>query len=130
MALTAFTKSLGTTQGRIASGDDASEGSYVFVLGSEAEGVLELLNPGDYVEVKQAVDVTGLKLIRANLLFRMPEKVTGPYKWVASMLVDGVVSSSVTGTRNKTRRITDLVALVDGLSGVKDIAIRLSFLNA
>lgn len=111
MALTAFTKRLGETQGRIAA-SDPPDGSFVFVLGSEVERAFEMLEPGDYVEVKQALDLEGLRYVRANMLFRVPESLPAGHKWRADLVVDGVVQASAFGNKGKTRRLTDLVALV------------------
>ncbi len=54
MALNAWNRDFGTWQGRIQpSGFVPAEGEYVFVLGSDVEGLFQQLDIGDYVEIEQ-----------------------------------------------------------------------------
>ncbi len=63
----AFTLLRGIASGRIVpSRYDAGSGEHVFVLGDESAGSIEALCKGDYVEVKQSVDLTGVDLVVPN----------------------------------------------------------------
>ena len=71
MALTAFTSRLGSSQGRLPSGT-APDGRFVFVLGDLEPGHVAELAPGDYVEVSEVTDLTGV-LVRVWLRLWVPE---------------------------------------------------------
>ena len=69
--LTAWTRELGTTQGRIEpTGFTPAEGSFVFVLGCDLPGMVQKLELGDFVEVKQTADFGDSKLVRIRARMR------------------------------------------------------------
>jgi hypothetical protein len=135
--LTAFTSRLGIGQGRIhPTGATPTDGDYVFVLGDDEPGRFFELEEGDMVQVTQSLDMSDVKLLRANLRFRMPEKLSivletedsevVNYGWEASIVVDNQKFGTIRSTKPGSDRIvTDLVANVSKLSGVHEIGVRL-----
>lgn len=67
-----YWKYAGTLEGRILPENaDAQDGDYVFVLGSDQSPLPELmLQVGDFVQVEQAFDMTGVDLVRFRLKMR------------------------------------------------------------
>src|SRR5512133_1059178 len=124
MTLTAFTSRLGVGQGRIPEPGVAS-GNYVFVLGDSDRGHFAELTPGDYVQVTQTTELTGISLIRVNLELRVPKGVPDGLGWNASVLVDGNRLASTTARSGRSRAISDLCANVSKLSGTPAVAVRL-----
>lgn len=124
MALTAFTSRLGIGQGRV-----ERDGEIMFVLGENEVGRLFDLAPGDHVEVVQGVDVTGAKLLRAQLLLRVPASLPDGSAWEASIVVDGVKRARTVGRPGRERLITDLAANVSKLSGVYEVGVRLELVQ-
>ncbi len=117
MELTAFTCRLGEGQGRLGPG--------VFILGDDEPGRAFDLALGDRVEVSQAVDLTGITLVRATMKLRVPERVPTGFAWEASLVVDGVKYASVRGRPGRERAVSDLAANVSKLVGAHVIAVRL-----
>ena len=130
MARTAFNARLGTSQGRLeaaaADGTPAPSGDYVFVLGDAEAGRFHELTSGDYVEVRQAVDLTDADFVRAQLRLRVPESTLVGWRWVVSIRVDGSPLALATCAPGRERVLTDLAANVSKLAGVRDVAIRLA----
>ena len=130
MARTAFNARLGASQGRLdaaeVGGTPAPSGDYVFVLGDAEVGRFHDLASGDHVEVRQAVDLTDVDFVRAQLRFRVPESTPAGWRWVASIRVDGSPLAQATCAPGRERVLTDLAANVSKLAGVRDIAIRLA----
>ena len=124
MALTAFTSRLGQGQGRLAT-PLATSGDYAFVLGDAEPGRFFELAPGDWAEVTQPTDVTGVKLLRAVLRFRVPASTPAGLVWEASLVVDGVKYASVRARPGRERLVTDMAANVSKLSGVHTVGVRL-----
>ena len=125
----AWTRGLGTTQGRIAA--SAPEGSFVFELGSSEAGAFQAFNIGDYSEVSQAADLTGLALLRATALLRPPAVATPGCAWKYRLLVDGVERASQVLVPGHPRRRADLAANVAWMGGgVHTIAFRLELVAA
>jgi hypothetical protein len=117
MELTAFTSRLGEGQGRLGSG--------VFVLGDDEPGRLFELALGDHVEVSQAVDLTGVMLVRTAVRLRVPERMPTGFAWEASLAVDGMKYASLRARPGRERTVTDLAANVSKLTGVHFIGVRL-----
>jgi hypothetical protein len=124
MALTAFTSRLGLSQGRLADPTTAV-GSYVFVFGDSGPGDIAELAPGDYVQVTQTTDLTGLSLVRVALELRVPSSTPPEFAWNASILVDGNSLATASVRSDRARVITDLAANVSKLQGLHDVAVRL-----
>lgn len=118
MELTAFTCRLGEGQGRLAPG--------VFILGDDEPGRLHELALGDHVELTQAVDLTGVTLVRASLRLRTPAQMASGFAWEAAVIVDGVPYSSIRGRPGRERVLTDLAANVSKLAGPHVVGIRLA----
>ncbi|MBU8900912.1 hypothetical protein KRR26_35475 [Corallococcus sp. M34] len=126
MALTAFTSRLGLGQGRIRpQWATPASGEYLFVLGDEEPGRFFELAPGDFAEVTQAVDVTGLALVRCALRFRVPPGAPAGLAWEASLVVDGVKYARCIGRFGRERFAGDMAANVSKLSGVHTVGVRL-----
>lgn len=117
MELTAFTSRLGEGQGRLGPG--------VFVLGDDEPGRLFELALGDHVEVSQAVDLTGVMLVRTAVRLRVPERMPTGFAWEASLAVDGMKYASLRARPGRERTVTDLAANVSKLTGVHFIGVRL-----
>lgn len=130
MALTAFTSRLGVAQGRLlAAASSESDSDYVFVLGERDRGRLLNLAPGDRAEVTQAVDLTGVVLVRAALSLDVPESVPTGLAWEASLVVDGVKFATARARRGRRRALTDLAANVSKATGVHTVGVRLELVT-
>ncbi|MCP3104534.1 hypothetical protein LZ198_37295 [Myxococcus sp. K15C18031901] len=130
MAVTAFTNRLGLGQGRIRPQRAApASGEYLFVLGDEESGRRFELAPGDWAEVTQAVDVTGVDLVRAALRLRVPPCVPAGLAWEASLVVDGMKYARCLGRPGRERLVTDMAANVSKLAGVHTVGIRLELVS-
>lgn len=127
MALTAWNRELGSTQGRIApQAFTPPEGSYAFVLGHDTEGLTQRLLPGDFVEVKQTADFGEAKLVRFRAQVRPPTAVPSGLLWRASVRIDGNEYASVEVTPGRVRNHVDLAANVSKLTGDHELAFRLA----
>lgn len=126
MTLTAFTSRLGRGQGRIRPRNATpASGDYLFVLGEDEPGRFFELAPGDYAEVTQAVDLTKVALVRAQLRLRVPASLPSGLTWEAALVVDGVKYARARGRPGRERIVTDLAANVSKLSGVHTVGVRL-----
>jgi hypothetical protein len=133
MARTAFDARLGTTQGRALAtsvGTVAPSGDYLFVLGDAERGRLHDLAVGDHAELQQAVDLTGVDLVRAQLRLRVPASTPADRRWVVSIRVDGAPLAQATAKAGRERALTDLAANVSKLTGVHTVAVRLALEGA
>lgn len=129
MALTAFTSRLGQGQGRIRPVNAAPiSGDYLFALGEDEPGRFFELAPGDHAEVMQAVDLTGVALVRAQLRLRVPASLPLGLAWEAALVVDGAKYARVQSRPGRERLVTDLAANVSKLSGVHTIGVRLELI--
>lgn len=124
MALTGFTSRMGLGQGRLKT-SKASSGEYAFVLGDIEPGRFFELAPGDYSQVTQEVDVTGVNLVRVLLRLRVPVGTPSQLAWEASVLVDGVKQARMRALPGHERLVTDLAANVSKLAGVHIIGVQL-----
>lgn len=90
MALNAFTRELGSKQGRIIpAGWTAPAGSYVFVLGFDGASHFEELNIGDFAEVSQTAEFgAGARVVRVRTRFRPPASMPAGAAWKFSIKVD------------------------------------------
>jgi len=120
--LDAFSCLLGTAQGRTAPG--------AFVLGSAEPGYVFELAAGDYAELVQDMDVTGVDLVRARMRLRVPEGLHAGLAWEASLVVDGQKRARATTRPGWTRGLTDLAANVSKLAGDHAVGIRLELVEA
>lgn len=122
MELDAFTDRLGSSQGRVVS----VAGELSFALGDLEPGRRAELAVGDYVEVAQTLDVTGVALVRALATMRVPESLAPGLAWEVSVLVDGVPAARTRCDAGRTRAIGDLAANVSKLTGTHEISVRLA----
>lgn len=129
MALTAFTSRLGATQGRILLGD-GSTGEYAFVLGDADEGRFAELSVGDFVQISQTTDLTGVSFVRVKLSLRVPKSTPPELAWSAVILIDGVHAASTSAASGQERAVTDLCANVSKLTGTHEVTVRLELVNA
>ena len=118
----AFTARLGVSEGRVT---DAT-GDVVFVLGDLEPGWFHDLVVGDYVEVAQTADLTGIALVRARGTFRAPAAGA----WRLALRVGGLEVAGLAGWPGRTRAVTDLAANVSAASGPTEVAIRLTLTAA
>jgi hypothetical protein len=126
MALTAFNRELGETQGRLQPASlNAPEGTFAFVLGRDLPGLAQRLNLGDFVEVRQIADFGEAKLVRVRARLRPPARTPVGIAWRASLRVDGVTRASALLVHGRTRERVDLAANVSKLSGDHELGFRL-----
>lgn len=127
MALTAWNRELGTTQGRIApAAFTPPEGMFAFVLGRELPGLAQTLNTGDFVEVKQTADFGDAKIVRFRARMRPPASVPAGFGWRVSIRIDGAEHAGALLVPGRTRDRVDLAANVSKLSGDHELAFRLA----
>jgi hypothetical protein len=111
VALTAWNRELGTTQGRIApAGFVPPEGTRAFVLGRDLPGLTHKLELGDFVEVKQTADFGDAKLVRFRARMRPPASVPPGVAWRASLRIDGDEHASALLVPGRLRDRADLAA--------------------
>jgi len=126
VALTAWNRELGTTQGRVVpQGFAPPEGTFAFVLGRDLPGLAQKLAVGDRVEVKQTASFGDTKLLRLRARMRPPVVVPSGVAWKASLRIDGVERASALLTPDRTRDRLDLAANVSKLVGDHELAFRL-----
>ncbi len=118
---TLFESALGDYQGRL----ERDDGTAVFVLGAAVSNLRGRVEVGDWVEVAQDIDCTGLHLVRLAGVVRVPHDAPLGANWVLSIRTP---SERLTEwpLRPGTRRLDDVVANVSRLVGVHRIAVRLS----
>jgi len=126
MELDAFRSRLGEGQGRI----ESSAGEASFVLGDLEPGRSFDLQLGDYAEVVQTTDLTGVTLVRARCTLVVPAGLPTSLAWEASILIDGSKLASTTCGACRARELTDLAANVSKLVGDHEVAIRLTLVGA
>ena len=125
MALAAWNRELGTTQGRIApQGYVPPSGTYVFVLGSDLPGLKQKLAVGDHVEVTQTAGFGDINLARLRARMR-PAAVPAGVAWKVSLCIDGVERASTQLDPGRTRDRIDLAANVSKLTGDHELGFRL-----
>ena len=121
MELDAFTSRLGEGQGRVV----LPAGEVRFVLGELDVGRSFELVAGDRVEVTQALDLTGLTLVRVVGEFRAPATMPPGLVWEASVVVDGQKLARLRCEAGRHRSVRDLAANVSTLNGLHDVGVRL-----
>ena len=130
MELDAFTCRLGLGQGRIQPTTvSPAAGEFVFVLGEDEPGCKFEFTPGDYAVIVQDMDLSGVDLIRAQLIFRVPGDLPAGLTWEVSMVVDGQKVASAIARPGQTRRLTDLAANVSKLAGTHPVGVRLELVS-
>ncbi len=129
MSLDAWTRELGTQQGRITPlGAAASSGEKVFCLGWDVAGHFDEFAHGDFAQIEQTATFTAdTKLFRVRASVRPPLVIPDDFEWTLSLLVDGVEAVTVTLVAGANTRIYDLAANVSKLAGPHTIAVRLLF---
>ena len=126
MALTAWNRELGMTQGRIApAAFTPPEGTFAFVLGRDLPGLMQKLEVGDFVEVKQTADFGDANLVRLRARLRPPATVPAGVAWKASLRIDGGERASQLLVPGRTRDRVDLAANVSKLAGDHELGFRL-----
>lgn len=129
MPLDAFTRELGTQQGRIAPTGATAEGDYVFCLGFDTPEHTEQLAEGNYVQVSQSVTFTaGTKLLRASCTLRPPATAPTGLDWYFIVFIDGVEyvrQKLEAGSRTRTRSFACNISKLAG--GAHTLAFRLLF---
>lgn len=125
MELDAFQTRLGEGQGRI----ETAPGEFRFVLGDVESGRAFDMRAGDFAEVAQSTDLTGVTLIRACLTLKVPSGLPDGQAWEASILVNGIKTAAMICEGGRSRRITDLAANVSKYVGVHEVAVRFQLVN-
>lgn len=125
MGLDAFSSRLGLDQGRL----PVDGGDFVFVLGG-GEGWSAVLDDGDYVEIRQVVDVTDVDLIRVRGVLRAPaDAAAAGLAWRAEIRVQGILWASQVGYSGRDTDVSDLAANVSKITGVRLITLRLALVS-
>ena len=123
VALTAWNRELGMTQGRIAPRNHVPpEGTYVFVLGCDLPGLTQRFAVGDHVE--------DAKLVRLRARMRPSAATPAGVAWQASLRIYGEERTNVLLTPGRMRDRLDLVANVSKLVGDHELAFRLELVTA
>ena len=117
MELTAFTCRLGDSQGRLRPG--------AFVLGDDEPGRFSELALGDFIEVTQSADLTGVTLVKSAMLLRIPKSLPAGFAWEVSIIVDGAKYASLRAKPGRQRAVTDLAANVSKQAGLHVVGVRL-----
>ena len=126
MALAAWNRELGTTQGRIApQGHVPPSSTYAFVLGSDLPGLMQKLAVGDHLEVTQTASFGDINLARLRARMRPPAALPAGVAWKASLRIDGLERASTLLEPGRTRDRIDLAANVSKLSGDHELGFRL-----
>jgi hypothetical protein len=126
VALTAWNRELGTTQGRVdPQGFTPPQGEFAFVLGRDLPGLLQTLEVGDFVEVKQTASFGEAKLVRLRARMRPPASVPAGVAWKASLRIDGGERASTLLVPGRTHDRVDLAANVSKLAGDHELGFRL-----
>jgi hypothetical protein len=126
VALTAFDRELGTTQGRVEPvGFAPPQGEFAFVLGRDLPGLTQKLDVGDFVEVRQTADFGDTNLVRLRSRMRPSAAVPAGLAWKASLRIDGGERVSQLLVPGRARDRVDLAANVSKLSGDHELAFRL-----
>jgi hypothetical protein len=124
MELDAFRSRLGEGQGRI----EVAPGEFRYVLGEVEPGRFFELRVGDYAEIAQSTDLTGVTLIRAHATLKVSNIPVG-FVWEVSILVDGIKTSAMTCGGGRSREITDLAVNASKHVGMHEIAVRLELVK-
>lgn len=133
MALNAWTRELGTEQGRIApQGWEPPAGAFAFVLGFDEPGHFEELDLNDYAEVSQsATFAAGAVVVRLTARFRPPTSSPAGTKWRFSVRIDGTEYAHHDLVPGRTRDRVTLAANVSKLApGAHTLAFRLQLVVA
>lgn len=125
MELDAFRSRLGGGQGRV----EVGPGEVCFVLGDVEPGHMFDLREGDYAEVVQSTDLSGITLIRAACMLKVPAGLPSGFAWEASVLVDGAKLAWANCAGGRSRELTDLAANVSKLAGAHEVAVRLTLVT-
>jgi acyl dehydratase len=138
MAFDAFSRELGTKQGRIApTAVLPPQGAYVMCLGYEGGHRPEHLAPGDFAEVTQvAAWPTGTKLIAVTAQVAPPTTplpADAGLRWVVQLLIDNVefARHGFTGTdlRVRVRHLSANVSKLAATPTTHELKIRLLLEN-
>lgn len=121
MALTEFTKALGTQQGRTQPKEFTPHKEWSFTLGHERSGEIGLFDVGDSIKVGSSGEfVLGvgprINLIRYRGQLRAPTSMPPGRDWKVSMKINGVVRASrLIGTGGAKRPVVNMAANVSDL---------------
>jgi hypothetical protein len=136
MALNAFTRELGSQQGRITpAGWLQPEGDFAFVLGFDRAGHVEVLNIGDYCEVSQTAEFSGAlnatRILRLTARLRAPTTMPLGTAWDFTLSIDGTVRARRRLSPPRTRELIDIAANVGkAIAGNHTVALRLELVAA
>lgn len=128
MEFTAFDRDRGDAQLRVPApnGPGVVDLGLAFILGHDLEGVERELEPGDYVEVVQNVDLTSVNQVGASFAVRGPA-VAAPDPWYFKIFVDTTEVLSWIIESGRTRVFTAYGVNVSKLTGAHDVKYRLQY---
>ena len=116
---------MGVVSGRIQpTGYIVPDGSYVLCLGSDVEGLLADLDPGDSAWFYQYVDVTSLTLITFRVKFVQPDNSAGGITFSLSVYM-GSKSVVIQPPDGSTQEFITRAINVTTLTGLQTLYIRL-----
>jgi hypothetical protein len=123
--LNAWTRGLGTTQGRIVPVNfDPVDGDWVFCLGRDLAALEQNVDIGDFVQVEQSGDFDTIEIVEVSVRMRGATALPVGHSWKFSLRIDG--SERVSRTLRDGEEIDQKIAAnVSQLSGVHALAFRL-----
>ena len=95
------------------------------MLGDEQPGEFHEIKIGDFAEVVQETDLTGVSLVRLSGNIHIPESTPPDLKWVVSITIDDIPYSRLTCLPGHSREIGDMAANVSKLTGIHRVGVRL-----
>lgn len=123
----AFDRLFGSAQGRIEPANaTAFDGDWMFCLGSDLEGSEWDLNVGDGIEITQAADITGLKLVRFKAHLRVPAVMPAARGWRLHWYVGAAEQASWFLESGTELDIEDGVFDVSQVTGVQTLKFALA----
>lgn len=89
--LNAWTRELGTTQGRIIPVNFVPiDGVWVLCLGRDLAALEQDLNVGDFVQIEQTADFDSTEVVEISVRLRSSSALPSPRRWKVQLLIDSV----------------------------------------
>lgn len=128
MGLNAWNRFPGVRNGRVQPASHLFQGDNVFILGDYIAADPQRLEPGDYTEISQTGDLTGIQTVTFRGRLRGPASIPQGRSWRASLMIDGVEAVGRDIPDNRVIDVTTLTANTSKLvAGNHTITFRLAF---
>jgi hypothetical protein len=123
----AFDRRFGDTQGRIVPVNASPfDGDWVFCFGSDVAGEQWDLNVNDGIELRQNIDLTGIKLVRFNMRLRGPSSMPANHGWFFRWYISTIQNGARQLTDNLELDIEDGAFDTSLITGVQTLRFKLS----